>query len=71
MPEAYGNLQGNPRFRKTVPISHFTCIGSTREDIKKQMEKCLLIGVNHILALRGDIPAGWEGTRGDFYMPAS
>ena len=51
---------------KTVPISHFTCIGSTREDIKKQMEKCLLIGVNHILALRGDIPAGWEGTRGDF-----
>lgn len=51
---------------RTIPISHFTCIGSTRQDIISQMEKCLKMGVNHILALRGDIPAGWEGTRGDF-----
>ncbi|MEE3420004.1 MAG: methylenetetrahydrofolate reductase [Lachnospiraceae bacterium] len=51
---------------KTIPISHFTCIGSHREDIKKQMDTCLSLGINHILVLRGDIPEGWEGTRGDF-----
>ena len=51
---------------KTIPISHFTTIGKTREDIRAQMDLCLSYGIDHILALRGDIPEGWEGTRGDF-----
>lgn len=50
----------------TVPISHFTCIGRHKEDIREQMQRCLDLGIDHLLALRGDIPAGWEGTRGDF-----
>jgi methylenetetrahydrofolate reductase (NADPH) len=50
----------------TLALSHFTCIGSKKEDIKRQMQECLDHGINHILALRGDIPAGWEGTHGDF-----
>ncbi|MCR5293746.1 MAG: methylenetetrahydrofolate reductase [Lachnospiraceae bacterium] len=51
---------------KTIPISHFTTIANSRDDIRKQMDACLSLGINHILALRGDIPQGWEGTRGDF-----
>ncbi|MEG0912170.1 MAG: methylenetetrahydrofolate reductase [Oscillospiraceae bacterium] len=51
---------------KSLAVTHFTCIGHTRETIKEQLDHYLSIGVNHILALRGDLPAGWEGTRGDF-----
>lgn len=51
---------------KTIPISHFTCIGSHRDGIRRQMDECLANGINHILALRGDIPLGWEDTHGDF-----
>ncbi len=35
--------------------------------MKEQLDHYLELGVNHILALRGDLPAGWEGTRGDFH----
>lgn len=51
---------------KTMALSHFTCIGNTKEDIRRQMDKCLELGIDNLLALRGDIPQGWEGTRGDF-----
>ncbi|NLP37722.1 MAG: 5,10-methylenetetrahydrofolate reductase [Firmicutes bacterium] len=51
---------------KTIPVTHYTCIGNTREKIKKELQSYLDIGVDHILALRGDFPKGWEETRGDF-----
>ncbi|MFZ7134643.1 MAG: methylenetetrahydrofolate reductase [Eubacteriales bacterium] len=51
---------------KTIPITHFTCIGNTKEKIKRELQGYLDMGVDHILALRGDFPKGWEGTRGDF-----
>lgn len=47
-------------------VTHFTCIGNTREKVKAELEAYLTGGVDHILALRGDLPAGWEGTHGDF-----
>ncbi|WP_394924886.1 methylenetetrahydrofolate reductase [uncultured Robinsoniella sp.] len=47
-------------------VTHFTCIGNTKEKMKAELQAYLDNGVNHILALRGDLPAGWEGTRGDF-----
>lgn len=50
----------------TVPVTHFTCIGNTREGIKDQLQNYLNNGVNHMLALRGDLPFGWTGTGGDF-----
>lgn len=50
----------------TTPVTHFTCIGNTREGIKNQLQKYLDNGINHILALRGDLPVGWLGTGGDF-----
>lgn len=42
------------------PLSHLTCVGSTKEDIKETLDNLKKIGVSNILALRGDMPA--EGT---------
>ncbi|MDR3278266.1 MAG: methylenetetrahydrofolate reductase, partial [Oscillospiraceae bacterium] len=50
-----------------VPITHFTCIGNTREGIKTQLQTYLDHGIDHILALRGDLPFGWSGTGGDLH----
>lgn len=51
---------------KAIAVTHFTCIGHTRATVKEQLDNYLAKGINHVLALRGDLPAGWEGTRGDF-----
>ena len=50
---------------KSVGVTHFTCIGNTREKIKEQLQNYLDHGINHMLALRGDLPFGWSGTGGD------
>ncbi|MDD3218615.1 MAG: methylenetetrahydrofolate reductase, partial [Lachnospiraceae bacterium] len=50
----------------TTPVTHFTVIGNTREGIKEQLQNYLDNGVDHMLALRGDLPFGWTGTGGDF-----
>ena len=50
----------------TTPVTHFTCIGNTKEGIKEQLQEYLDNGVDHMLALRGDLPFGWTGTGGDF-----
>ena len=51
---------------KAEPVTHFTCIGNTRNDIVGALEEYTKLGIENILAMRGDLPAGWEGTRGDF-----
>lgn len=51
---------------KTIPVTHYTCIGNKKEKIREELEAYLKMGVNHILALRGDFPKGWQETRGDF-----
>ncbi|MDR2420774.1 MAG: methylenetetrahydrofolate reductase [Oscillospiraceae bacterium] len=48
-----------------VPITHFTCIGGTKDDLRQKLQSYLDNGINHILALRGDLPFGWTGTGGD------
>lgn len=50
----------------TIPVTHFTCIGNTAEGIKEQLQNYLDNGIDHMLALRGDLPFGWTGTGGDF-----
>ena len=52
---------------KTTPVTHFTCIGNTRAGIKEQLQKYLDHGIDHMLALRGDLPYGWTGTGGDLH----
>ena len=39
------------------PISHLTCVGSTKEDIKEILSELKKAGIQNILALRGDMPA--------------
>ena len=41
-----------------TPIIHFTCVGAGKDDIRLYIEKVKQSGINNILALRGDPPAG-------------
>ena len=59
-------LSGIRKAGKTIPVTHFTCIGNTKEHIVSELQKYLDHGIDHILALRGDLPVGWDGTGGDF-----
>lgn len=47
-------------------MAHITCIGSTRADIESTIKRYQTLGVENILALRGDLPEGWTNTGGDF-----
>jgi len=49
-----------------VIMPHFTCIGNSRADVNKSLNEIAGMGITNILAIRGDLPAQWEGTRGDF-----
>jgi methylenetetrahydrofolate reductase (NADPH) len=50
----------------TEVMTHFTCIGNTKENIKNEILHYRSIGIENILAMRGDLPKGWQGTQGDF-----
>ena len=50
----------------TIPVTHFTCIGNTKEGVREQLQNYLDNGIKNLLALRGDLPYGWTGTNGDF-----
>jgi methylenetetrahydrofolate reductase (NADPH) len=41
-----------------VPAAHLTCVGATREDVDAVARDYWKAGVRHIVALRGDAPAG-------------
>src|SRR5215472_8163460 len=41
-------------------VAHLTCVGSTREEIRQLLRQIRDIGVQNVLALRGDPPAGSE-----------
>lgn len=47
-------------------MTHFTCIGNTKQDILKSIGEYVSVGVENVLALRGDIPHGLDSTNGDF-----
>lgn len=49
--------------RGSVPAAgHLTCVGLTRAEIDTEIQRYWNLGVRHIVALRGDVPAG----QGDF-----
>ena len=41
-----------------VPAAHLTCVDATREDVLTVADEYWAMGVRHIVALRGDPPAG-------------
>jgi len=43
------------------PVAHLTCVAATREDIAGQLNRLGRIGVENILAIRGDPPADQPG----------
>ena len=51
---------------RTTPVSHYTCIHHTREDIQADIDEYLSVGVENFLALRGDFLPGEDATHGDF-----
>ncbi len=52
---------------RCTPVTHFTCIGNTKDDIREKLQTYLDHGIDHMLALRGDLPFGWTGTHGDLH----
>ena len=41
-------------------MAHFTCVGATREELTETLSEIEAAGVDNVLALRGDPPAGEE-----------
>ncbi len=50
----------------TEVMPHYTCIGNTREKIVADLDEYRSLQFENILAMRGDLPPGWKGTKGDF-----
>lgn len=44
----------------TTATAHFTCVGSTREELLEWLDRASAAGVRNIMALRGDPPRGEE-----------
>jgi len=48
-------------------MAHFTCVGATVAELRETLEEMRLAGIDNVLALRGDPPAGedeWRKTDG-------
>jgi methylenetetrahydrofolate reductase (NADPH) len=45
--------------------SHFTCVGASRESVRAKLAQFRAMGMNRIVALRGDLPSGY-GQMGEF-----
>lgn len=46
-----------------TPLAHLTCVSSDKSRIQNELEKLRSEGVENILALRGDIPEGYDKKR--------
>lgn len=49
-----------------IVMPHFTCVGASKENVKAYLKEIQALGLNSILALRGDIPEGMTQTNFDF-----
>ncbi|MBE6575849.1 MAG: methylenetetrahydrofolate reductase [NAD(P)H] [Ruminococcaceae bacterium] len=56
------DIAKNIKERYGVPsLAHLTCVSSTRETVRARIRDIRAAGIQNIMALRGDIPAGMEG----------
>lgn len=56
---------------KVTTIAHLTCVGATKESVKKEIDDMKAAGIENILALRGDKPKDYEGEPFKDYRYAS
>ena len=55
------DIAQNIKARYGVPtVAHLTCVSSTKETVREKIEAIKAAGIQNVLALRGDIPAGRE-----------
>lgn len=59
-------VQSIQRSGKCEALSHYTCVGNSRADVLQALWDYEQAGVENLLALRGDFPAGVAQTQGDF-----
>src|SRR3954463_16299797 len=48
-------------------MAHFTCVGAPTEDLRETLDQMVAVGIDNVLALRGDPPLGqeeWTKTEG-------
>ena len=45
---------------------HLSCIGTTRADVRQQLETFRAAGIDRIVALRGDLPSGYGLAKSEF-----
>lgn len=60
------DIAGDILKRGVTPLAHLTCISSTREAVKNQLSVLKEKGIENILALRGDIPEGYDTSDSDY-----
>lgn len=62
------NIAQNIEKKFGVPaLAHLTCVSSTKEQVKAQIEKLKADGIENILALRGDIPQDFDRSKMEFH----
>ncbi len=49
-----------------TPLAHITCISSNREGIRAKLDDLSQRGIDNLLALRGDIPSGFDILSADY-----
>ena len=54
----------------TPALAHLTCVGNTPDSVRQAASRMKAAGIQNVLALRGDIPAGYEERRSDVLHPA-
>ena len=59
-------VSGIQRGGKSEALSHYTCVGNSKQDVLQALQSYAGAGVTNLLALRGDFPAGVAHTNGDF-----
>lgn len=50
-----------------TPLAHLSCISSTKKQVYSELEKLKSLGINNILALRGDIPKDFDRNKLEFH----
>ena len=55
------------RSKGITSLAHLSCITSTKEMVASQLSRLKELGIENVLALRGDIPEGFETDRLDYH----